>query len=225
MTRSLVDRRAALKERHHDAIVAAAAALIDERGDARFSVDDLAERADVSRRTVFNRFSSLDDVVMTVCTDKLQVLIDDVRSRTEDAPAGSRDRGALFDDLARALADAPIPAAVAFFARALGTLDERDPRYRRLVDEAFARTSDQLTDDLVRSGADLDPLDVELLVGSLMNGAAIIARRWIESTGAALDAASLAEWDALLARLVASVRGGYLPDRRDAGRSEQRPRR
>ena len=68
------NRFAALKARHRRAILDAAKELISEGGAARFSVDQLAERADVSRRTVFNHFASIDDVVTTVCTEVLGVV-------------------------------------------------------------------------------------------------------------------------------------------------------
>ena len=62
MTEPATDRRAALKERSRQAIVQAAAELMDETGGTAFTVDELAERADVSRRTVFNHFASLEEI-------------------------------------------------------------------------------------------------------------------------------------------------------------------
>ncbi|MEK8226313.1 TetR/AcrR family transcriptional regulator [Oerskovia sp. M15] len=70
------DRRAALKARHRRAIVDAAAALIGESGGTDFSVDELAGRADVSRRTVFNHFGSLDEVVTEVCSEVVGAALD-----------------------------------------------------------------------------------------------------------------------------------------------------
>ena len=73
------DRRTELKARYRQAILDAADSLICERGKPQFSVDELAERADVSRRTVFNHFSSLDDVIMTTCTQVLRATVDEFR--------------------------------------------------------------------------------------------------------------------------------------------------
>ena len=92
------DRRAALKKRHRTAIVDAADALIRERGSARFSVDELADRADVSRRTVFNHFSSLDDVVTTACARELAVVIDTFEAQVVATPLGDGTFGSLFDE-------------------------------------------------------------------------------------------------------------------------------
>ena len=52
------DRREAVKYHNRRAIIDAAAALAAERGLGRFTVNDLADRAGVSRRTIFNYFAS-----------------------------------------------------------------------------------------------------------------------------------------------------------------------
>lgn len=48
-------------------IVAAAAELALERGARGVTMDDIAERADVARRTLFNRFASKEAVLAAVC--------------------------------------------------------------------------------------------------------------------------------------------------------------
>jgi AcrR family transcriptional regulator len=72
-------REAASKERRRARIVQAATALLDERGAGGFSVDEVASRAGVSRRTVFNHFGSIDHLVVAVGTDMLSGLIDSLR--------------------------------------------------------------------------------------------------------------------------------------------------
>jgi len=74
-TNVTVDRRSALKARHRQAIVDAARRLIDAHQGPRFSVDELAAEADVSRRTVFNHFDSLDDVILAACTEILDAVV------------------------------------------------------------------------------------------------------------------------------------------------------
>jgi TetR/AcrR family transcriptional regulator of autoinduction and epiphytic fitness len=77
-----------LKARHRRAILDAATELIDRHRAARFSVDQLAERADVSRRTIFNHFTSIDEVVTTVCTETLGVVIERFRAVVTADPDG-----------------------------------------------------------------------------------------------------------------------------------------
>lgn len=204
------DRRAALKAKHRLAIVDAADALIAERGAPRFSVDELAERADVSRRTVFNHFSSLDEVVMTACTRVLTGAVDEFRAATAATPVGDGTPATMFSEITAAMRGIDLPAVIAYLWTVLGD-DGTDPRSHHLIQDVFTRTTEELSTELAARGHDADGLEAEILVSSMMNGIAVVAHRWITATGAALDPASRAEWDALLDRLVSTVRRGYAP--------------
>lgn len=207
-----VDRRAAARDRHRTAIIDAADALITERGSSRFSVDELAERADVARRTVFNHFASLDDVVTAACTRVLSGLIESFRLSALATPVGEGSRASMFDEIAQAIRHTDLPGAIAYMAAALGTLDTAESRSNAIVQDAFSRVSDQLAGEVARRNPGADALDVELLVGSLLQGVVVISRHWVDHSGAALDAAARQQWDALLKRVFASVRTGYLPE-------------
>jgi AcrR family transcriptional regulator len=209
---SATDRRAALKARSRRAILDAADALVAERGGPDFGVDELATRADVSRRTVFNHFGSLEDVVLTVCTERLNRVIDEVEALASAAPVGDGGLAAVFDELARTLRDADLPDAITYLAGALGPLAaDDDPRPQALAQEAFSRVGDHLVSEIVRRHAGVDLLDVQLLVSSLVHGVAVIAMHWVSTTDPAAPDARAA-WDDLVDRLVRSVRTGYLPD-------------
>ena len=206
------DRRAALKARTRRAILDAADALLAERGGPQFSVDELAERADVSRRTVFNHFGSLDDVVLSVCTERLGRVIDEVQAAATATPVGDGSRSSMFDELAQTLRGADLPPAITYLAGALGPLAEgNDPRAQALAEEAFSRVADHLAGELVRRYPRADLLDVQLLVSSLVHGVAVIALHWVTTTDPAAPDARAA-WDALVDRLIHSVRAGYMPE-------------
>lgn len=200
------DRRAELKARHREAILDAADALIRERGKPRFSVDELAARADVARRTIFNHFSSLDDVIMTTCTRVLSSAVDEFRAAAAEVPAARGSRVALFDEIVSVVRSMDLPTLVAYLWGVLG--DDDDDRSQTAFEGVFMRTTQQLALELA-ARSELDEFDVAVLVGSLMNGVAIVARHWMLRTGAALDPASRREWDDLLDRLITDVRHGY----------------
>ncbi|WP_433201479.1 TetR/AcrR family transcriptional regulator [Dactylosporangium sp. CS-047395] len=205
-------RREALKARHRAAILAAARGLIDERDGAHFSVDELAERADVARRTVFNHFASLDDVLLTLGTEVISVLVTDFLAEVAAAPVGDGSRASMFDELARLFRAADLAPAVVSVTKIVGGRhDQDDPRKFMMTHTAFSRVAGALAPEVTRRYAAANPLDVELLVHSLMSGITVIAGRWIELTGAALDDASRAVWDELLTRLLDNIRNGYLP--------------
>ena len=62
---NITDKRSARKAENRIAIVEAAESLILERGYGALNAEALAERAGVSRRTIFNHFASVDDVLVT----------------------------------------------------------------------------------------------------------------------------------------------------------------
>jgi TetR/AcrR family transcriptional regulator of autoinduction and epiphytic fitness len=207
-----IDRRAALKAKHRAAILQAARDLVDERGGRGFSVDELAARADVARRTVFNHFSSLDEILLTVCEEVLSVIIDRFLSDIANTPVGDGSRSAMFDELESAARGADLAPAIARMATILGEPDdETDAKAAILTQTAFARVTGRLRVEVLRRHPAADELDAALLVDSLMSGIVVIAEHWLTTTGPRLDQEALDDWDALLARLVHSVRSGYLP--------------
>ncbi|ROQ41508.1 TetR family transcriptional regulator [Frondihabitans sp. PhB188] len=203
------DRRAALKARHRAAILGAARELVDEKGGPRFSVDELAERADVARRTVFNHFASLDEILLTLCDDALEVIIEDFLAVARATPVGDGSRSAMFDEVAQMLRTADLPSAIASIGRILGPLDPIDSRGRALSDAAFARAAERLLPEVARRNPGADSLDAELLVSSLMGGVIVIAKHWVVMTDVRLDDGTRAQWSELLGRLIDTVRTGY----------------
>ncbi|QDW62054.1 TetR/AcrR family transcriptional regulator [Oerskovia sp. KBS0722] len=220
MSLPVVDRRAALKARHRRAIVDAAAALIGESGGTRFSVDELAERADVSRRTVFNHFASLDDVVTEVCSEVVGAALDRLDAIASDQQVGQDqqrrqdERGAdvtLFDEVADALRSTDFVTPLVYLTRVLGDEGGPSPRRAFTLIKVFADVSMRLTAALAASHPDADPFDVELLVGSLMSGLIVVYLRWVDVTGAVDDPAARETWTDLLERLLDATRTGHEP--------------
>ncbi|MFI5846025.1 TetR/AcrR family transcriptional regulator [Catenuloplanes sp. NPDC051500] len=206
---STIDRRTAIKTRHRAAIIDAATALISEGGSVRFSVDELAARADVSRRTIFNHFASIDDVVTTACTEALGVVIGDFRAAFSASPVEPGSRASMFEAVTTALRATDVPSVIAFLWQALGGFDAGDQRPQQIFQATFSRTTDEIARELADRHADADSLDAELLVSSLMHGIEVIAHRWIAETGATTGVAARAQWSVLLERLIDNIRTGY----------------
>lgn len=203
------DRRAALKARHRRAILDAARALINEGSAARFSVNQLADRADVSRRTIFNHFSSIDDVVTTACTEMLGAVIDNFRELVSATPIVPGSRTSMFEAVVAALRATDVPSTIAFLWQALGGFGADDPRPQQIFQATFSRTTTDLARELAERNAERDPLEAELLVSSLMHGTEVIAQHWLAATGAAIDEAARTLWIELLDRLIETIRTGY----------------
>lgn len=208
------DRRAALKERHHRAIIEAAAALMSRESGVDFTVDELAERADVSRRTVFNHFASVDDIVTAVCSDVLGGIMETFVARATAAPdpaaqAAPGSTSAMFDEVVHALRTTDLVAPMAYLTRALGPHDEKSQWRAALMLRSFHEVSDRFSAAMVARHPQADQLAVELLVDSLMSGLMVLHRHWYARTGGADDASSRLVWAGLVDQLVDTVRAGY----------------
>lgn len=125
------DLRARKRAATHAGLATAAFALATEHGLDGFTVDDVARRADVSRRTFFNHFASKEEAVTAVVRLTIASLLDDVERRItakHDAPdrdaAHDREAGAVI--MADAVRSLLSDESVATF-RALIRLAEASP--------------------------------------------------------------------------------------------------
>lgn len=201
------DRRRALKARHHEAIVDAAMALMEQLGGTDFTVDQLARAADVSRRTVFNHFDTVDDIVIAACGEALKPIV----ATLDGAPQSG---ASMFDETVDALRRADLVTAMTRIHRMLGPLDENSPRHAMLMMRILANVGTELGAVTTRRHPDADPLTAELLVSSFMSGAITLQRHWAVETGSRDDADSRRVWADLLDRLIDTIRSGHAESRR-----------
>jgi len=145
------------RERTLRAIVRSARELTDAHGLDGFTMDQLAEQAGVSRRTLFNYVPGKVDAVLGAEMPMDPTVID---AFLAGGPTGHL----LVDvkEIARASleADVPDPAGLAAVRRLL----RKDPRLMAAVHERFVTKSQELSDAItVREGRAVDPLDVRLI--------------------------------------------------------------
>lgn len=195
------DRRSAQKQRSREQILTAARDLIETQ--RRFSVDDLVERADVSRRTIFNHFTSLDDVLMALAATELDGFVRVFGDRIR-ASANPVTRERVFAAVIETIEHTDIQKTIAFFVRALGLEPQFDDRTDQLFHTTFNRTGTELIDEVVCASDDLDAFDAEVAIGQAISGLATVARHWGQETGLSLDTASRERFDQLLARVTAT---------------------
>ena len=206
MTEAPTDRRVALKARHRQAIVDAAAALIAETGGLRFTIDDLARRADVSRRTVFNHFASVDDIVAEVFGDVIGTL---VASYERESGAAGDDRAVVFDELARAVRSTDLVAPMAFLTQSLRSHDEHSPAIATVLVRVLDAARGRLAAAVLARHPGADVLDVHLLVNAVVSGVLVLHRHWDAATGAVDDEPSRAVWAGLVDRLLDRTGHGF----------------
>lgn len=202
------DGRTAVKTRHREAILRAAIELLEEGDGSRFSADALADRAGVSRRTVFNHFASLDDVLLSVCADTLDVVVDRLRDQ-DPPPRPDGGRAELFAALAQALRSADLSDRIVRLWRAMGGAAVDDERRQAFAQQALALVADRLSAQLAASNPAADRLDIDLLASLLTHGVGVIAEHWV-ATARPGRAPCRAAWDALLERLLDTVGTGVI---------------
>lgn len=211
------DRREALKARHRRAIVDAAAALMTEIGGTDFTVDQLAARADVSRRTVFNHFKTGDDITLEVFREMLGVVLDNVDANLASAGEDTL----MFDRLAAALRATDLVTPIAEFTRIFQSEgcgpaqifdlgDHRpNPRQAVLFERAISDLGGRIAATTLHHHPAADPFEVDLMCGALVGGSLAVVRRWALVTGGTDTAESRRVWTELLDRMIGTYRTGF----------------
>lgn len=204
------DRRTALRLRHRHAILDATRLLIAEHGASGVSVQSLAERADVSRRTIFNHFRSIEEVITTSCAEELSRIMD---SFAQEAGNGTRDGSlsAIFAGLVNALKTTDLPASLTYLWEALGGFEPGDQRSSHIMQAAFSRTTASFGLELAQRHNNVDVFEVQLLASMLMHGTGVVAEHWITTVGASTDAQARAAWEELMDRMIQRVARAYFP--------------
>ena len=203
------DRRSDVRVRHRQAILTAAVELIRDSDGTRFSADELAERAGVSRRTVFNHFASLDEVLIGVCTETLRAATEQLRTEADAAAAGGTPEE-MFAALASALRRADLADPIVRIWRALSAVGTDTQQTQAFAQQALAVVAADLSEQLRTHNPHADEVEVDLLASLLTHGIGVIAGHWIESARPGRPP-SRAEWDRLLDRLLDALGSGYLP--------------
>ncbi|MFD4532098.1 TetR family transcriptional regulator [Kitasatospora sp. NPDC058397] len=152
------------KERTRETIAATAIRLFLDRGFDQVSITEIAEAAEVSRRTLFAYFPTKEDLVLQRFADHESEAARTVRARPADQPPLEALRAAMLDALARRDPNTGLcddPEVMAFLRMIVGTesLAARMIRYT-------VRGSDALAEALLEAG--IDPLDARLVAAQVI---------------------------------------------------------
>lgn len=198
-----------LKARSRRSILDAATALVSERGGPAFTVEELAERADVSRATVFNYFPSVSDVLVTASVEKFESVWAAFDEATTAAPPTDGSRAAVFDEVARSLRATELPDVIVSVGAVVGRGDQASPRHEALLHKVMDRTSLHLAEQVAARYPSWSRLEVDLLIGSLVNGVIIASSHWFLDAAGELSNESRAIWARMLDRVILGARSGY----------------
>jgi len=202
-------RREMLKARSRRAILDAATALVAERGGPAFTVEELAERADMSRATVFNYFPSVSDVLVTASVEQFETAWATFDEVSAAAPRTDGSRAAVFDEVSRSLRATSMPDVIVAVGAVVGRGDEASPRHEALLRQVMDRTSLHLAEHVSTRYPGWSRLEVDLLVGSLMIGVTVASSHWLLNEGGDLSTQSRATWARMLDSAIEGSRTGY----------------
>lgn len=204
------DRHQALRLENNRAIKAAALQLAQERGLGQFSVEELAVRAEVSRRTFFNHFGSIHDATRAGLTDILmeasEGVIESLLRATEDR--ATETLAQLFEITSTTLLQIDFTPSISRMCSVLGMgqfKGEAAPWFA----EVFAAIVGEIRDLMAVRAPGLPPVARNLLIENLLASVRVAAEIWIEDSAGLDDASGTALWHELHAQAIDLLRNGF----------------
>lgn len=198
--RGPLDRRSAIKEKHRESITSAALDLMEESHSIDINLDTLAKRADVSRRTIFNHFSSIDEVI----SEALCSAFDPIETKLVTELNKCTDQDGVFNAILAALqGQYMIPClarATALFSTDTGEIKEA--RDLLIAQRVFNIMGSTILSLVFVHFKEADDFYAELIVSAFMSALLIITTRWANETQRQVNEESIKIWDTYLERLV-----------------------
>ncbi|MFG2127947.1 TetR/AcrR family transcriptional regulator [Streptomyces sp. NPDC048751] len=162
------------KIKTREAIRTATYALIDEQGYDATTIEQIAERAEVSPSTVFRYFPTKEDIVLSDEYDPL--MVEELRSRPADESWTDSLRHVMHQAIDALMAEDPESV------RMRAHLAIQVPAVRSRIYESVSQTARQLRGAIAeRSGLDPEGLEVRVCAMSLIGGLMEVNMYWGEN--------------------------------------------
>lgn len=203
------DKRGALKWHNRRAIVAAAGELADRHGIQGFSVNDLAKEAGVSRRTIFNHFSSAEDAGYEYLSELIARIIGAVLAELPE-PTDPQDHTLteVYRDLCTAMRAHNLVGELRSMLLQVSAVKETPTAALwsfRVTNVATEGLLNALRDRLPRHA----DLELQLVATTVINSMSVCMDAWLQNSGGELTDETRGEWDRLLAEALDFLGRGF----------------
>ncbi|MBD2765813.1 TetR/AcrR family transcriptional regulator [Kocuria sp. cx-455] len=203
------DKRGALKWHNRRAIVMAAGELTDRHGIQGFTVDDLAAKAGVSRRTIFNHFSSAEDAGYEYLSELVTRLIRAVLAELPDpSERGEQTLGSMYQDLCTAMRSHSLVEALRPLLLQVTEVKE-SPTAALWGFRVTSAATERLENVLCERLPDHDRLELQLVATSIINSMSVCMDAWLLRTGGELNDESRRIWDELMSDALLVLGRGF----------------
>ena len=203
------DKRGALKWHNRRAIVMAAGELADLHGIQGFSVDDLAQKAGVSRRTIFNHFPSAEDAGYEYLSELVSQLIGEVLAGLPDpSEQGEQTLGQVYQDLCQAMRVHSLVEALRPLLHQ--AMDVKESPTAALWSYRVTNVATEGLEQMLRERLPgHSELEMQLVATSIINSMAVCMDAWLLRTGGELNDHTRGEWDELLTEALTILGRGF----------------
>ncbi|WP_225078879.1 TetR/AcrR family transcriptional regulator [Streptomyces sp. CoT10] len=162
------------KLKTRQAIRTATYALIEEQGYDATTIEQIADRAEVSPSTVFRYFPTKEDIVLTDEYD--EIMLEELRARPVDEPWMDSLRHVMHKALALGMTEEPE------VSRLRARLGVEVPAVRARMMESMSEAGLLIRQAIAaRTGLDQDSLEVRVFAMSLMGGLMEVSLYWAEN--------------------------------------------
>jgi TetR/AcrR family transcriptional regulator of autoinduction and epiphytic fitness len=205
------DRHQAQRLENNRAIKLAALNLAEERGLGNFTVEELAARAEVSRRTFFNHFGSIQEAIKAGLRDLVLDASEDVMGQLLGglSRADKPNTEEVFRLLSDALLSVDFTASIRRICAVLGVDLAQSGLHNAWFGEVFAAVLEDFDDLLEAQAPDIVPGERRLLARLMLTSVEVSAEQWcLTSMDLPIDAAQTA-WREIHGSTIARLAAGY----------------
>jgi TetR/AcrR family transcriptional regulator, regulator of autoinduction and epiphytic fitness len=207
-----LDKHQALKLENNRSIKLAALALAEERGLGNFTVEELATKAQVSRRTFFNHFGSIHEATRAglrdILFDASEAVIAALRSNSQLAQPQTTAQ--LFESAATSLQSVDFIPSITKMHAVLGQRKQhKTAEDANSFAEVFSIITAEIRELLAESAPSLPQVTRNLLVETLLASVRITAEIWLARRGDLKREDALKLWREIHAESINLLRTGF----------------